>query len=154
VIGLAACGGHRLGARANGHGPRGAGRGAADAVGIAQRKARFVRGARLQIENAAGEHVRRDQVEDVALIHLFTMEPDERQRRAPRGVALLPERDVDPGVAIGITVDVPLEAEIDQRRGLDDEFAGGDRRVGRRRQRLRRAVDAGEADADHECRRP
>ena len=28
------------------------------------------------------------------------------------------------GVAVGVAVDVPLEAEIDQRRVLDDELAG------------------------------
>ena len=42
----------------------------------------------------------------------------------PRRLALFPERHLDARVAIGVAVDVPLEAEVDERRMLDHELAG------------------------------
>ena len=70
---------------------------------------------------------------------------------APGRLALLPERDVDAGVAIGIAVDVPLEAEIDERRMFDHELAGRDRDVvGRRAEGRRRDSKACGQRDDHE----
>ena len=99
------------------------GRRSVDAVGIGHDEARLVRGARLQIQDAAGKHVRRDEIEHVPLEHLFAVEPRQRHRLAPGGLALLPERDVHARVPIGVAVDVPLEAEVDERRMFDHEFA-------------------------------
>jgi hypothetical protein len=52
---------------------------------------------------------------------------------APRRLALLPERDVHAGIAVGVAIDVPLEAEVDERRVFDHEFTRRDRRIARRR---------------------
>jgi len=87
-------------------------------------EARLVRGARFQIEDAAGKHVRRHRVEHVPLIGLFAMEPHERQRLLPGRLALLPEGHVDARISIGIAVDTPLESEVDERGVFDHEFAG------------------------------
>ena len=125
---------HRLGTRAHGHRLRRVRRRSADAVGIGHHEARFVGGVRLEIQDAAGEHVRRDQVEDVALVDACSpCRRDQRHRRSPGGLALLAVRDLDAGIAIGVAVDVPFEAEVDERRVLDDELAGRDLRVALRR---------------------
>jgi hypothetical protein len=60
----------------------------------------------------------------------------QRQAPAPLGVVRAPVRDRYRRVAVRIAVDVPLEAERDQRRGLHDELARGN---GLRRLRAGRA---------------
>ena len=56
----------------------------------------------------------------------LALQPQQRQRRLPLGVAVLAIRHVDAGVAVVVALDEPLEAEVDQRRRFDQEFAGGD----------------------------
>jgi hypothetical protein len=133
MVGLAASGRHGLRTRAHGHDPGGVGRGTVDAVGIGHDEARLVGGTRLQIQDAAGKHVRRDEIEHVALEHLFAMESRQRHAFVPRSLALLPERHVHAGVSVRVAIDVPLEAEVDERRMLDHQLAGSHRGVAGRR---------------------
>ena len=46
------------------------------------------------------------------------------RRRAAGALAGTPVRDGNGRVAVGVALDVPFEAERDQRRRLDDELAG------------------------------
>ena len=151
VIGLAAGGGHRLRARADGHDLRRVRRRAVDAVGIRHHEARLVGGAGFEIEDAAGKHVRRDEVEDVALEDLLAVQPRQRHRLVPGGLALLAVRDLDAGIAIGVAVDVPLEPEVDQRRMLDDELARRDFRVSLRGHRTVRKAREEESGRKEGC---
>ena len=126
VIHLAALGRLRLGTRADGD-RLGRVRGRpAHAIRIGQHEARFIRGVRLEIEDAAREHVRRHEREHVRLRDPLALQPQQRHAGLPRAVAGFPVRHVDFGVAIRIAVDPPFEAEVDQRRRFDDEFAGRD----------------------------
>src|SRR6185295_8696452 len=90
---------------------------------------------RLQIQDAAGKHVRRDQVEDVALEYLLAVETDQRHGRSPGGLTLLAVRDLDARVPVRIAVDAPFEPEVDEGRVLDDELARRHLRVALRRDR-------------------
>ena len=65
----------------------------------------------------------------VACLMRSPLQPQQRQRRLPAGLARLPVRHLDGGGAVGVAVDEPLEAEIDERRRLDEELSGGDRKV-------------------------
>jgi hypothetical protein len=122
VIDVAAGRRHRFRARADGHGLR---LFAADAVRIVQDEPRLVRGVRFQIQDAAGEHVGYDDVHAAAgAPDALALQPEERQRRLPLRHALFSERHLHRGVAVVIALDVPLEPEIDQRRRIDNEFAG------------------------------
>ena len=66
-----------------------------------------------------------DDVELRAAVDPLALQPQQRQRLLPSRLALLPVRHLDRGVAVVVAVDEPFEAEIDQRRRIDDEFAGG-----------------------------
>ena len=151
VIDLAARGRLRLGTRADGDRLRRVRGRTADAVRIGQHEARLVGGVGLEVEDAAGEHVRRDEVEHVRLRDPLALQAQQRHARLPRGLAGLPVGHVHARIAIGVAVDQPLEAEVDERRRIDDELAGGDPGIG---QRLRRRLlgRAGAAEQKREAR--
>ena len=87
----------RLGPRPHGHGPAGL---ADHAVGIGHHEPRLVRRVGLQVEDASGEHVRRDDVELRPHEDPLTLEAQERERRRPDGLALPAIRDIHRGVAV------------------------------------------------------
>ena len=128
VVDVAARRRHRLGTRSHRDGLRGL---AAHAVGIAKDESRFVGRIRFEIENAAGEHVRRDDVELIALPDALALQPQQRQRLLPVGRALLPIRHVNRRVPVVVALDEPLEAEVDQRGWIDEKLACRDRTAGR-----------------------
>ena len=128
VIDVAAGGGLRFAAGANGHGLF---RLSFDAVRIGENEMAFVIDAGIEIKNAAGKHVRRD----IAVImpaafarhsaeDLFVLEAEKREAISPLGLAFLAISDVDACVAIVVSGDFPGETERDQGRRVDDEFAG------------------------------
>ena len=52
------------------------------------------------------------------------MEAQERQRRPPGGLALAAEGNLDRGIPILVTLDEPLEAEVNEGRRLDQKLPG------------------------------
>ena len=85
---------------------------------------------RFEIEDAAGEHVRRDDVELLALLDAFALQAQQRQA-ASSGRRPLAVGHVNGRVAVVVALDEPLEPQVDQRRRLDEELAGRDRTAGR-----------------------
>src|SRR5262249_28279260 len=83
------------------------------AVWIGEHKSRFVRRVGLEIENAAGKHVRRDDIELKAVVDVLALQPEERKRIHPSTFPNLAIGDGDGRVSIVIAVDEPLETEID-----------------------------------------
>src|SRR6185436_2815160 len=113
-----------LGTRPHGDGLCRVRRGPSDAVGIREDEARFVGSVRLEVEDAAREHVRRDQVPRILLIDPLALQPQQREALLPVAGPLFAIRDVHAGVAVVIARDEPLEAEIDERWMIDDKLAG------------------------------
>ena len=111
---------HRLAAGSGFDGAHGFAR---NTVGIAEFEANLVIRAGLEVEEAAREHVRRGVVERLPEHGPLAVEPEQRQTVAPVRLAPLPVHDGDFGVAVIVAFDVPLEAEGDQCRRLDDELA-------------------------------
>ena len=107
----------------------------ADALRIRHDEARLVRRVGLEIEDAAREHVRRDDVHARLGVDPLALEPQQRQRRLPLARARLPERHLHARVAIGVALDEPLESEVDERGRLDEQLA---RRHHLRRRSVRR----------------
>jgi hypothetical protein len=97
---------------------------AGHAVRIAQRQPDFIRRVRLEIEDAACEHVRCNHIQPVALKDFFILKAEKRQRFFPLRFALFPIGNVHRCVAIGVAVDEPLKAEIDESGWIDQEFTG------------------------------
>ena len=128
MIDVAAGGRLRFLARARDHGLFGF---AFYSVRVGENEMAFVFGAGLQIEKAAGKHVGRDvavvmpaAVARIAAEHLFVLQAQKRQALAPLLLAPLAIGDVDSRVAIVVAGDFPREAEREQSRRIDDEFAG------------------------------
>src|SRR5262249_14308649 len=94
-----------------------------DAVRIGEDETRLVRRIGFQIENAPRKHVRRDDVPGALLIDPLAVQTQHRQARLPLRLAGLSIRHPDLCVAVGVAVDRPLEAEVDQGRVVDDELA-------------------------------
>ena len=94
----------------------------ADAVGVGEREAHLVLGVLGELEDAACEHVRRRVIERLDVEGALVLHAQQGQTFAPVALAGAPIRHGDGRVAVGVTVDVPLEAERDQRRRLDDEL--------------------------------
>ena len=116
-----AAAGRSLRLRARSHGRR-LHRLSSHAVRILHRQPDFIGGVGRKIENAACETVghRVGCTEDP-----FAAHAEERQRFRPGRVAGFPVGDVDRRIPVRIAGDRPLEAEVDQRGGLDDELTGG-----------------------------
>ena len=150
MIDLAAHGRLRLRPGADRHGLRRVRRRSVDAVRIRHHEARFVGGVWLQVEDAAGKHVGQDQVEDVRLGDALALQAHERHPVLPGCLARLAIRHRHRRIAVGIAFDQPFEAEVDERRGIDDELSGRDPGAGGRRRRrgLPKSADAHEED-DH-----
>ncbi len=124
---------------------------ARDAVGIGEGEAALVVGVGFEVEDRAGEQVAHAVLEqgEAALAvraagagrqadHLV-LRPHQRHAGLPGGLALLAVGDLDPGVAVVVAGDAPVETERDQGRPLDVEGAGrhgvlGESRRSRRRQ--------------------
>jgi hypothetical protein len=117
VVDVAARRRHRFGARAHRHDAFGTSR---DAIRIRQHEPRFIRSCRLELEEAAGEAVRRDVLQRV-LVDALVADAKQRRPALPHLLALLAIGDGDRRVAIVVAVDHPLEAERNQRRRLGDE---------------------------------
>ena len=66
------------------------------------------------------------------LIDPLALQAQQRQALFPLALALAAIRHFDRGIAIVVALDEPFEAEIDQRRRVDHQFArfGLDRRFG------------------------
>ena len=124
---------HRLGARPHRHGPVGL---ADHAVGIGHHEARLVRRVGLEVEDAPREHVRHDDVELVPHEDPLALQAQERERRRPRRLALPAVGHLHRRVPVVVALDEPFEAEVDQRRRLDEELSRRDR-VPRRLRSLR-----------------
>ena len=92
------------------------------AVGIAQDEETLVLGIRLQIDDAAGEHVRADHVEADVLQGPLPLQAEEVHPLLPLRSALLSVEDLDAGGPVVVAVDAPLESEVVQRGGLDEEI--------------------------------
>lgn len=92
------------------------------AIRIGHHEPRLIFRVRLQIEDAPGEHVRNDHVENVATENPLTLEAQQWERRRPTRLALLAIRDLHRGVPVVVALDEPFEAEVDQRRRLDQEL--------------------------------
>ena len=129
VIDVASGGRLRFGAGANADGLFGL---SFYAIGIGQNEVAFVVDAGIQIENAAGKHVRCDKAIEVlsaiprrAAEHLLVIQAEHRKSFAPLLLAFLAIGDVDPGVAIIVACDVRREAERDQSGRIDDKLAWG-----------------------------
>jgi hypothetical protein len=72
-------------------------------------------------------------------------------RGAPRAGPGLSKRHLDGRRPVGVAFDEPLEAEVDERRRLDEEFAGSHRICALRlRGRVRGGGDACDEDAANE----
>jgi hypothetical protein len=99
--------GLRLLARAHGHDALGI---AADAVGVREREAHFVLGTLVELEHAAREHVRRRVVQRLDVVSALVMHAQQRQALLPVALAGTPVSDRDGRVAVGVALDVPLEA--------------------------------------------
>src|SRR5262249_24700041 len=94
-----------------------------DAVRIGEDETRLVRCIGFQIENAPRNNVRRDDVPGALLIDPLAVQTQHGQARLPLRLAGLSIRHPDLCVAVGVAVDRPLEAEVDQGRVVDDELA-------------------------------
>ena len=132
----------RLGARPHGRHLDGLSR---DAVRVLHREAHVVLGVRLEVENTAGKprgHRKRRAGDPLATL------AQQRKSRPPRRLSGRPVLDLDGRIAIVVAGDVPLEAEADERRGLDDKLAGDGRVVLRAEAGKRRDH---ERDADDKC---
>ena len=95
---------------------------AAHAVRISQHELRLVARAGLEIQDAAGKHVRHGDVDLPPGLDALSIEPQQRQPRSPRRLAGLPIRHVNSRRVVGVALDQPLKPEIDQRRRVDDKF--------------------------------
>jgi hypothetical protein len=85
---------------------------------------RLVGGAGVEVEDAAGEHVRRDDVDARLAVDALPLQPQQGESRLPRRLTGFAKRDGDAGVAVLVALYEPLKAEIDQRRRLDQQFTG------------------------------
>ncbi len=97
--------------------------GAADAVRIADHKAAFIIGVRLQIQNAAGEHVWGGVIVNGARAHAIAAgarritgdalatDAQHGQGRPPFALTSLAIEHRDRGVTVGIPADAPFEAQ-------------------------------------------
>src|SRR5262249_41061345 len=113
----------RLAARFHANDVRGL---AGGAVGIGQLEPALVFGPRLQVENAARESIGNRVIEVLAPpIDVLAANPDQRQRLAPRRFADRPKLYGDGRIAICVAANSPLEAEVQERGVLDDEFPRG-----------------------------
>ena len=112
----------RLWPRPHGHRLRGF---ADHAVGIRRDEPGLVGSAGLEVENAAGKHVRGDDVHLLPLNDTLAVQTQQREARLPLSVTLLAIRHRDRAVPIVIAVDKPFESEIDQRRRIGDELTNG-----------------------------
>ena len=90
----------------------------------------FIFGARLQIEKAAGKHVRRHiavvmpaVVPRIAAEYLFVLEAEKWKALAPLLLAFLAIGNVDARVAIVVASYVPREPERDQSGRVHQELA-------------------------------
>ena len=105
---------------------------AAHAVRISHLKARFVLGVRLQVQNAAGEHLGRGVIEaEILAEHLFAPETEKRHPLFPVILSGFPIADFDDSIAVVIARDLPLEAQADQSRTLHHELTWAHRIHGR-----------------------
>ena len=139
---------YRLGARPHGHRPAGL---SDHAVGIGHHEPRLVRRVGLQVEDAPREHVRNDDVELISDEDPLALQAQEGQRRRPLRLALPAIRRLHRRVPVVVALDGPFEAEVDQRRRLDQELSRRDRvlrRIGPLRQYDGVAVEVWRADRE------
>ena len=101
-----------------------------DAVGIAQHELRFIGGVRLEVENASGKHVGHGDVIDRFADDPFTLQTQQRKACVPAGLPAC-GRSPPLRITVVVAIDEPLEAEIDERRRIDDELASGGAIAGR-----------------------
>ena len=120
VIRVAIAGRLRFGARARLDPPLGAA-GHSVRVGDAQRD--LVGSIRLQIEQAAGEHLWRGEIHG-EVPGLLAADPEQWQPVTPRVASLAPITEAHRRVAIRIAGQRPLEAQRLQCGRLDDDFTG------------------------------
>jgi hypothetical protein len=102
----------------------------ATAIGIGERHSDVVRGVRAEEENASREHV-----------EAVVVNPNERQRRPPRGGPSGSKLHGSRGVVIRIADDIPLDADR-RNRGVGSNRAR--RHAGRLRREHRRADATGQ----------
>ena len=115
-------------------------------IRILHRQADFVRGVGIEVEDAAGKPLghRVGRAEDLLAAHA-----QQRQRVAPLAVAGAAVADVHGGVAVVVAADGPFESQADQRRRLDDEFAGTDTVLGAERRSGQHGEDDRAEEASH-----
>jgi len=61
------------------------------------------------------------------VVFALALQTQQRQRGTPGGLARFSERRSDSSVAVGVALDEPFEAEVDERGRLDDELVIGRR---------------------------
>src|SRR5215469_8059794 len=91
-------------------------RAANHSVGIGQHEAAFIFGVRLQIEDAAREHIRNDILERV-FVDALVAEAKQRKPFLPGQVAFFAIGDRDGCIAVVVAIDAPLKSQGDERGG-------------------------------------
>ena len=94
-------------------------------VRVSQLELALVLGARLQVQDAAGEGVGDGVVEVLATpVDVLTTDPHQRHGVSPDRVAHGPVLDVHRRIAIGIAADGPFKSQVQKRGVFDGEFVG------------------------------
>src|SRR5215813_5649592 len=104
--------------------------GCSSAVRVRHYKRTFIRSVRLEVENASGKHVWRDDVELCSIVDFFAMKAQKRQRLSPLRIADLSEAHFDRCIPVVVPFDEPLEPQIDESRRIDYKLSGCDLIVG------------------------
>jgi hypothetical protein len=93
-----------------------------DAIGVGELEATFVFGARFQIQDGARKAVGYGVVEIfTAALNVFAANTQKREALAPFSCIGLTVLNGNGGVAVGVALDRPLEAQVQKRWGLDME---------------------------------
>jgi hypothetical protein len=98
-----------------------------DTVGIVHHEPALVDAARLEAEDAAREHVRRRIIDARRRVYdSLVLEPEEGQTLFPLGCSLLAVTYCYACGTVVVAGDEPFESGALERRGRDNESAGGD----------------------------
>lgn len=103
-----------------GYGPSGL---AGQAVWIRHNEPSLIFCIGLQIQDAAREHIRRDDVEDtLILVDPFALQAQKGQSAFPLRISTLTVRHLHLRIPVIVAFDQPFKAKVDQGRVIDDEL--------------------------------
>src|SRR5690606_15078000 len=94
---------------------------AADPIWIGEGELHLIAGVWLQVEHAAGEHRRRGVI-DREVLDLLVTDAQQWQPVAPRPGTARPVTQADGGVAVGIALQRPLQADGIERGRFNDDI--------------------------------